>query len=75
MLRAPRRSVIPLHEKILSEVIRETSVNTERGLDRIRLLLSYACRLHSRAGLTAEGEEALKRFARLYLSGRIPSFD
>jgi len=71
----PYPSTQPTHERILDEVLRESSVVADRErLSRIRLLLSYACRLHSRTGLTSEGEAALKRFARLYLAGRIPSF-
>jgi hypothetical protein len=72
-------------DRILYEVLDELSSLEERKrselhlhseqVQRLRPLLAYAWRLHGRAGRTADGEAALKRFAYDYLSGQIPSFE
>lgn len=71
------------HNLILREVINElisdneiqgVSKLKEENIRHLQPVLAYACRLHLRAGCTAESKAALKRFAQGYLKGQIPHY-
>ncbi|MFX1564063.1 MAG: hypothetical protein ACFFDP_12230 [Promethearchaeota archaeon] len=71
------------HTQILREVLDELSSDDdikrvlqirEESIRHLRPVLAYACRLHLRAGCTAESKAALKHFAYCYLRGQIPHF-